>query len=63
MVVQRAFQIRPLDQSRQRASFRQGEFVRGLPQLRRDVVQAEFFIDFFFAVAPHQQLGITCFDF
>ncbi len=61
--MQRTFQVGPLDQPRQWAFFRHSEFVGVLPQLRRDVVQAEFFKDFFFAVAPHKQLGVTRFDF
>ena len=61
MVVQRAAQIRPLDQFRQIVFLRRGKFAVVLAQFRLDVRQIQLFKNFLLGLARHQQFRVARF--
>ena len=59
--MQRALEVRPLDQARQRPLLRQRDFAHVLAHLRRDIVQAELLEHLLLGPAFHQQLRVARF--
>ena len=61
VIVQRALQVRPLDQARERPLLGQRDLAHVLAHLRRDIVQAELLEDLLLGPALDQQLRVARF--